>query len=240
MSVVVWHDIECGGYRQDLGVWLRLAREHGGPVLDVGAGTGRVTLELARAGVPVIALDADAALLDELSRRAAGLPGEVRTVHADARSFTLGERVPLIVVPMQTIQLLGGADGRRAFLERAAAALAPGGAVAIAIAERFEEFIVGDGEAGPMPDMREVDGVVYCSRPIAVRRDGPQYVLERVRETVDPAGRRDVAEDRIALDLLSAGTLEREAVAAGLPARGTATIAPTDEHIGSTVVIVGG
>ena len=41
---VVWHDVECGGYDADLTLWQELAREAGGPVLDVGAGTGRVAL----------------------------------------------------------------------------------------------------------------------------------------------------------------------------------------------------
>ena len=46
---VMWHDVECGSYVADLPLWRRLAAEAGGPVLDVGAGTGRVALDLARA-----------------------------------------------------------------------------------------------------------------------------------------------------------------------------------------------
>src|SRR5687767_10004566 len=82
---VLWHDLECGSYREDLALWQTLARALGGPVLDVGAGTGRVSLALAAAGVPVVALDAEAPLLAELDRRAAGLP--IETVVADAREF---------------------------------------------------------------------------------------------------------------------------------------------------------
>ena len=110
---VLWHDVECGDYREDLALWRELAGA--GPVLDVGAGTGRVTLDLAAAGVPVVALDSDAALLAALDERAAGLP--VETLCADARAFDLGAATfPAIFVPMQTLQLLGGADGRAAFL----------------------------------------------------------------------------------------------------------------------------
>ena len=46
----IWHDVECGSYREDLTLWLALADATGGPVADVGAGTGRVALALARAG----------------------------------------------------------------------------------------------------------------------------------------------------------------------------------------------
>ena len=116
---VIWHDIECGAYGADLSVWRSLAREYREPVLDVGAGTGRIALELAGDGHRVVALDHDPELIAELSRRAAGL--EIETVVADARSFELGRRFGLIIVPMQTIQLLGGTRGRARFLERARA-----------------------------------------------------------------------------------------------------------------------
>ena len=52
----LWHDLECGDYADDLPLWRALAAEALGPVLDVGAGTGRVSLELAAGGVPVVAL----------------------------------------------------------------------------------------------------------------------------------------------------------------------------------------
>jgi 2-polyprenyl-3-methyl-5-hydroxy-6-metoxy-1,4-benzoquinol methylase len=57
---VMWHDVECGTYTADLPLWRRLARETGGRVLDIGAGTGRVALDLTRAGARVTALDLDA------------------------------------------------------------------------------------------------------------------------------------------------------------------------------------
>ncbi|MBV9839279.1 MAG: hypothetical protein JO156_14285, partial [Solirubrobacterales bacterium] len=53
---VVWHDLECGSYHEDLELWRELARRHGDPVLEIGAGTGRVSLELARRGHRVVAL----------------------------------------------------------------------------------------------------------------------------------------------------------------------------------------
>ncbi len=234
-AAVIWHDLECGAYRADIGLWLSLAAQHGSPVLDVGAGTGRVALELARAGHRVTALDADGELLAELARRAGDLP--VQTARCDARDFSLGRLFPLAIVPMQTIQLLGGEDGRGAFLRCARRHLAADGLLAIAIATELEPFEVRDGEPAPLPDVTERDGHVYFSQPTAVRPEPNGYVLERRRDTVAPGGQRSTAQDVIHLDSVSIDGLVREADAAGLRAAGSRSIAATLDHVGCEVVM---
>ncbi len=236
-AAVVWHDLECGRYSEDLGFWRTLAARRGDPILDIGAGTGRVSLDLARAGHAVTALDLDRELLEELAERAQGL--EVSTVVADAREFTLDERFALCIVPMQTIQLLGGPEGRVAFLRRASRHLREGGVVAVAIAEELELFEVMDGFPAPLPDVVEVDGVVYSSRPTAVRAQSGGFVLERVREVVLADGQFSAQEDLIRLDQVDAAGLERDGRRAGLRPAGRALIAATDEHVSSTVVMLG-
>jgi SAM-dependent methyltransferase len=234
---VVWHDLECGGYGDDLALWRELAAGHPGPVLDVGAGTGRVTLDLARRGHPVVALDRDPALLAELRARAAGLP--VAAVQADARGFALGRRFALILVPMQTVQLLGGAEPRAGFLAAARAHLEPGGLVAIALADALEAFDA-EHDLAPLPDIRELDGVVYSSRPVAVRDEGERVAIHRIREVVDPRGERTVSEDVLRLDRVTAALLAEEAEAHGLEAERAHGIPATDEYVGSTVVMLRG
>ena len=181
----LWHDLECHGYREDLPLWRTLAAETGGPVLDVGAGTGRVTIDLAASGVHVVAVDIDAALLEALDHRAAGL--SVETVVADARQFAVGRRVSLVLVPMQTLQLLGGARGRAAFLRRALAHLEPGGLLAAALGDAVECFDE-EHDAPPPPDACEIAGVRYASQLLAVVDEGDRAAIHRRREITGPGG----------------------------------------------------
>ena len=97
---VIWHDLECGSYTADLALWEEMASECRGEVLDLGCGTGRVALHLARRGHRVLGVDDDAALVAALSRRSgeAGLP--VTALRADVRELDLGRRFDLILAPM--------------------------------------------------------------------------------------------------------------------------------------------
>jgi SAM-dependent methyltransferase len=235
-TAVVWHDVECGGYREDLPLWRELAARAGGAILDVGAGTGRVALELVRAGHEVVALDSDAALLAELERRAGG---RIETVCADARRFTLdGRRFALAIVPMQTIQLLGGAPGRAAFLRCARAHLAPGGLLAAALADALSGVDDVERTAPPSPDVRTIGGVVYASHPVGIRDEGDRIAIERVRETIGPDGRRTMADDVVRLDRVDAPALDREAAAVGFVPVAHLCVAETEEYVGSTVVVL--
>jgi SAM-dependent methyltransferase len=240
MSELIWHDIECGGYAADLPLWRELAAVEAGPVLDVGAGAGRVALDLARHGHDVTALDRDPELLAELAARAREARLEIRTEVADAAGFELaGAPFGLIAVPMQTIQLLPGRSGRAAFLASAREHLAAGGLVALAVSEELEAFEVDP--AFPMPpDRGERDGWRYLSFPVAVRPRGDVVVLERVRQAIAPDGSASTADDAIELASLSAAELEAEAVDAGLHPEPRLYIADTDLHIGSTVVMLRG
>jgi SAM-dependent methyltransferase len=231
---VVWHDIECGCYRADLGLWRELAATTGGPVLDVGAGTGRVALELARRGVTVIALDNDPVLLRECARRARGLP--VQVVLGDARALTLAAPpVPLCLVPMQTIQLLDEA-GRAAFLRAARARVAPGGLLACALTAELQPFDEAD-HILPAPDELRLGSVTYSSQPTAVRELEDRVVLERRRE-IDIGADRRVERDVTELFRVPPAALEQAAEASGWRAEPRRAIAATVEHVGATVVML--
>ncbi len=250
---VVWHDLECGAYRADLALWRELAAHADGPVLDVGAGSGRVSLDLLAAGHAVTALDLDPLLLAALSERAAGRGLEVETVCADARAFALQRRdFALCVAPMQTIQLLGGVDGRVAFLGRAREHLRAGAPIACAILSAPEPFDCSDGALGPEAERAHVDGLLYLSRATRVSELAESVVIERERRVLaDPPDAADASSqaasqverpperDLIELDRLSADELERDARNAGLRALARREIPATDEHVGSVVVVLG-
>jgi len=240
VSAIVWHDVECGGYTADLPLWRELAEAEAGPVLDVGAGAGRVALDLARHGHDVTALDLDGELLAELAARAEAAGVEVRTEQADAAGFELsGPLFGLIVVPMQTIQLLPGRSARAAFLASAREHLAAGGLVALAVAEQLEPFEADAGHPLP-PDTGERDGWRYRSFPVAIRRQSDRVVLERVRVLTAPDGTTSTEDDAVALATLSAADLEAEGRAAGLRPEEPHFIHETDAHLGSTVVMLRG
>ncbi len=235
----VWHDVECGRYAADLPLWAELADDVGGRVLDVGAGAGRVALRLAVAGHDVTALDRDAGLLAVLRARADAAGLRVDTVVADAAGFDAGEaRFGLVAVPMQTIQLLPGVDARAAFFASARRAVVPGGLVALAIAEELESF--EDDGVVPLPDVAERDGWRYVSQPTAVRERPEGTRIERLRHTIAPGGERTSEEDVIVLARVTVAGLHAEAAAAGLRPEATRHIEPTDDHVGSEVVVLRG
>jgi SAM-dependent methyltransferase len=235
---VIWHDVECGRYDADLELWRELAREAGGPVLDVGAGTGRVALPLAEDGAEVTALDRDGELLEVLAERAAQAGLEIETVRADAADFDLPARFALIAVPMQTLQLLPGAAERDGFFACSRRALLPGGLVAAAIADRLEPF--EEHSPLPAPDVGEAGGLRYLSQPVAVRECPGAVRIERIRQVLAPDGSRTSEDDVIELCTVSAEGLAAEAERHGLRAEAPLDVAATLEHVGSTVVLLRG
>jgi SAM-dependent methyltransferase len=237
MSAVVWHDVECGSYVEDLELWRSLAADADGPVLDVGAGTGRVSLDLAARGIDVTALDSEAELLAALEERAVAASLTIPTVAADARDFAIPDRrFALIAVPMQTLQLLGGADGRAGFLAAARAHLADGGLVAAALADALDSY-EAETDGLPEPDVATVDGITYTSLPLAVVDEGDHAAIHRLRQKSDDTPDQ---HDVIRLDRLSPAQLAEEAEAYNLVAESARHIPATDVYVGSTVVILRG
>lgn len=243
-----FHDAECAGYLADLPTWIALADTVGGPVWDLGAGTGRVSLPLAAAGHDVVAVDLEPDLLDELRRRAADQGVPVETVAADLR--TLDDAMPadltpaaLVLVPMQTVQLLGGPDQRRAMFAAIAAIAAPDAELALSIVTEVESFDGRDAFPALLPpDVALLGGFRFESTPRAVLQEAVSDPIDMHRRRIvrDAEGHilgrpQDVV---ITLDAVTVADLVAEAESAGWSAGEVIEMAPTDEHAGSTLVLV--
>jgi SAM-dependent methyltransferase len=236
-DTVLWHDVECGAYATDLPLWRQLAEASGGAVLDVGCGTGRVALDLARQGHEVTGIDSDPAFVRTLRARARREGLAVRAEIADARAFDLRRPFALAIAPMQTVQLLGGGRGRAAMLQSVHSHLVPGGRFAVALADPFEGEPAGDAGL-PVPDVREREGWVYSSMPIAVRTVGESTAIDRVRQAVSPDGELSESFTTVLLDAVTGDQLEEEARALGFEPLPRRTVPPSGDYVGSSVVVL--
>jgi SAM-dependent methyltransferase len=139
-------------FQGDVDWYRRKAQECGGPVLELGAGTGRVTLAIAEAGVAIHALDASEAMLDALAAKLATRPHELRTrvtlVRGDMRTFDLPERFALIIAPYRAFLHNVTEEDQLACLGRVRQHLRPGGRVAFNVFHPSLEFMAR--HAGPL------------------------------------------------------------------------------------------
>lgn len=95
-------------YRDDLAFYRDLARDYGSPVLELGAGTGRVTRALAASGHEVVAVEPSGKMLARAKQKleAVGLNGQVRWLHRNAQDLNLDEHFPLIIAPFNMLMHL--------------------------------------------------------------------------------------------------------------------------------------
>jgi SAM-dependent methyltransferase len=232
-ETVIWHDVECASYTTDFELWDSLAAD---PLLDIGCGTGRVALRLAAAGRDVTGLDSEPALVGALSSRARERGLRIRTAVGDARSFDLGRTFALVIAPMQVAQLMGGAAGRADMLRTVRRHLEPGGLFAAALADPFEG--VEDDPLPPLPDVAEHDGWIFSSMPVRLILEDDATVIERLRQTVSPAGELTESAGVIRLDDVPPELLEAEAEPLGFRVLPRRQIAETDRYVGSSVVML--
>ena len=168
----------------DLEHWLGLAERRGARrVLELGCGTGRVSIPLARAGLDVTGLDYSASFLERAREHAAAEPDAVRGrlhwVQGDMRDFALEADADLVIVPYHSLQYLHTLRDQLACLGAARAALSPGGAFAFDVLMPRMDFLA---EALSRPPLVRLDA------DHAAPELGAARVLRRYSDRYDPAG----------------------------------------------------
>jgi SAM-dependent methyltransferase len=135
------YDFQYGTTTVDLDFYVSEAKAAQPPVLELACGTGRVTLPIARAGVPIVGVDSSVRMLDRAREKAASLGDSsttggpsasgqdlpVRWVQADMREFHLEERFGLAIIPARSFLHLLNPDDHVQALSNIREHLAPGG-----------------------------------------------------------------------------------------------------------------
>ncbi len=122
-----FYDVYVGERLEDLPMYIEFARSSRTPILEIGAGSGRLTVPLAREGLSLVAVDISPAMLAILRSRLAEEPDAVQRrveiVEADAGRLHLNRRFDRIIVPFYTFNYLLTHDTQTTALERMAAHL---------------------------------------------------------------------------------------------------------------------
>jgi SAM-dependent methyltransferase len=129
-----WENARTLG-RRDVPFWRRLAADAHGPVLELGCGTGRVSVPLAQAGVDLVGIDRSAPMLSRLARRSAEgakAARAIRVIRGDIRDLPFRDRAfAMVLAPYGVLQSLIRPRDLSAALDAVARALRRGGTFGI-------------------------------------------------------------------------------------------------------------
>lgn len=149
--------------RHDVAFYREMAAEHGAPVLELGVGTGRIALALAREGRAVVGLERMDTMLERLSERLsrerAAVRANVELVRADARRFALGRRFPLVIAPFNVLMHLYTREDLERTLACVRAHLAPRGVFVFDVRmPDIRSFVRDPTHAYRCPTLKDADG----------------------------------------------------------------------------------
>jgi SAM-dependent methyltransferase len=186
--------------RPDVAFFVEAAQESGGPVLEVGCGTGRVLVPTARAGIEVVGLDLSLYMLDVCRERLRREPEEVQSrvqlVQADMRDFELSRTFHLVTVPFRPFQHLITVDDQLLCLKRIHSHLADGGRLILDLFNPSLPSLVTDNlgqELGEEPEFVTPRGLRVVRRHRTISRDLFNQVnhVELIYHVTHPDGRTE-------------------------------------------------
>jgi SAM-dependent methyltransferase len=186
--------------RQDVAFYVEMARESGGPVLEVGCGTGRVLIPTAQAGIEITGLDLSPHMLEVCRGRLKAEPEEVRSrvrlVQADMRQFELSQAFQLVTLPFRPFQHLTTVEDQLACLGCIRQHLADGGRLILDIFNPSMEALTKKNfgeEMGEEPEFSMPDGRKVIRRNSIVARDAANQInaVELIHYVTHPDGRQE-------------------------------------------------
>lgn len=186
--------------RQDVSFYVEQAQLARGPVLEIGCGTGRVLLPIARAGVTITGMDGSASMLALCRARLAQESGEVQKrvhlIESDMQSFDLAQRFHLITLPFRPFQHLLTVEEQLACLQCIHQHLVPEGRVVIDVFNPLLTTLVHDDvlkESEPEPEFTMPDGRKVERRFRLTARDHIRQVndIELIYYVTSPDGRTE-------------------------------------------------
>jgi SAM-dependent methyltransferase len=171
------------GVVDDTPFYLELAKQHSGPVLEIGCGTGRVLLPIARKGISIHGIDNSGPMLTLLREKLSFELPSIRqnvTLHSgDMRDFRLDRKFPLVTIPFRPMQQMYTVEDQLAALKSAAAHLAAGGILAFDVFfPRFDRVPLGVGE-----ERLEAEWTSPMDADILVRRFVRKDADDKVNQT---------------------------------------------------------
>ncbi len=132
----------------DIPFYVEEALSSGGPVLELGCGTARVAIPIARSGIDVVGVDSSPAMLEVARTKVddARLTDRLTLVEADMRDFSLSERFSLAIIPFRGFLSLLSVEDQMLTLGNIKRHLAPGGKLAFNIFVPDLNMLVQEGD----------------------------------------------------------------------------------------------
>ncbi len=186
--------------RLDSDFYLAYARMAGGPVLELGCGTGRILVPIAAAGCHIVGLDFSPFMLEQCRAKLEAQPKEVqdrvRLVQGDMTNFDLGEIFHLITIPFRPFQHLLHVDEQLACLRCVHQHLAPTGKLVLDLFHtdpRRTHDLIYTEESDRYPEVTLPDGrrVRLAERIVAFRRAEQINDVELIYYVTHPEGRSE-------------------------------------------------
>jgi len=201
-SVSEFYDYEPAyATRNDVEFFVDQAREAGGPVLEIGCGTGRVLIPTAQAGIEIHGLDASKTMLSKCREKLAAESPEVRSrahLHTgDMRTFHLGKKFKLVTVPFRPFQHLITVEDQLACLATIQQHLEPDGKLILDLFNPSLKFLADESilgqERGDQPEFILPDGRSVKRRDCIAKRDLLKQVqdIELIHYVTHPDGRTE-------------------------------------------------